>query len=224
MLRMCRLHRSDEALRPSGASSAQIENFTPTTSNFTSIPAHLLAIRPRTGLRRPHSHEWRGGAAVPRAAALPRSSAWPTDRARSRLAAPSSRSSRRRRRARPAPPAAAAAAARGASRAAAGRTSSATETLLRTAASSPAPSAPSRPPGPRPRRRSTRRGTPGTRRPRFRPTCPPRSSRHSLFIVPAARGFLVILFAFVGCLRSPVGWLHACCSTSSSFGRRLSPS
>lgn len=114
-----------------------------------------------------HLSRWLADAAVSSAAGCPRTSTGPTAHLHALSATPSSHSSRRRRRrAHPALPAADAEAPV-ASRAAAGSTSSAMVTRSRTAASSPALSAPSRRPGLQPRRRCTRRGMAGTHRPRF---------------------------------------------------------
>ena len=105
----------------------------------------------------------------------------------------------------------------GASRAAAGRTSSGPTTRSRTAASSPAPPARSRPPGSCPRRRGTSRALASQG---YVPL--PSSVIASLSclacVVPAVRGFLVIIFLVsAACLRF-AGSLPACCSTSSSSG------
>lgn len=131
-------------------------------SAFISPPAHLSLSPPDDRLSR-----WLADAAVSSAAGCPRTSTGPTAHLHALSATPSSHSSRRRRRrAHPALPAADAEAPV-ASRAAAGSTSSAMVTRSRTAASSPALSAPSRRPGLQPRRRCTRRGMAGTHRPRF---------------------------------------------------------
>ena len=109
---------------------------------------------------------------------------------------------------------------RGRAGAAARRASYGTTTRSRTAASSPTSVTPAGAAVPPPR---TRRALAGQGYASL-PSSVIASLSCLACVVPAVRGFLVIIFLVsAACLRF-AGSLPACCSTSSSFGRRSSPS